>query len=131
MPHLVCVHTIQSQMLPELPEGLQYSHHAWLTLFANGEFYEQHPSDQVLEILDNGPEAYFNKADIERLLTRQAEACQVCETIHIQSAQVGSDGHWASGKDGDGEDEEEPEDFQDRSIHGSGMSENDKHTSHV
>ena len=80
---LRAAHTIRSRMLHELSEGLQYSHHAWLTLSTNEEYYEQHPDVQVLEILDNGPEAYFNTARIERLLTRQAEACQVCETICI------------------------------------------------
>jgi hypothetical protein len=70
MPCLKCAHTIQSQMLHELSEGLQYSYHAWLILCANGEHYDQHPDDQVLEILDNWPEAYFDMARIERCFAR-------------------------------------------------------------
>ena len=115
MPRLACAHTIRSWMLDKLFEGLQYSHHAWLMLCANGEYYDQHPSDRVLEILDNGPESYFNTAHIERCLARQAEDCQACKTKHIQSVQV-SGGHWASGEDEEGDDEEdrlEPEDSQD------------------
>lgn len=109
MPHLECAHIIRSRMLHELSEGLKYSHHAWLILCANGEYYDQHPSDRVLEILDNRPETYFNTAGIERHLARQAQDCQACKTIH-ESVQV-SGGHWASGDDE--EDGLEPEDSQD------------------
>jgi hypothetical protein len=94
MPRLECAHTMQSRMLHELLEGLQYSHHAWLILCANGEYYNQHPSDRVLDILDNGPDAYFETAHMERCLAREAEDCQACKTKHIQSVQVGG-GHWA------------------------------------
>jgi hypothetical protein len=109
MPHLECAHTMRSRMLHELLEGLQYSHHAWLILCANGEYYDQHPSDRVLDILDNGPDAYFKTAHMERCLAREAEDCQACTTKHIQSVQVG--GHWASGEDEEGDDE--PEESQD------------------
>ena len=93
-------------MLHELLEGLQYSHHAWLILCAKGEYYDQHPSDRVLEILDNGPDASLETAHIERCLAREAENCQACKTKHIQSV-----GHWASGEEEAGDDE--PEDSKD------------------
>jgi hypothetical protein len=69
-------------MLHELSEGLQYSHHAWLILCANREYYDQHPDDRVLEILNNGPETYFNTAGIKSLLDRQAKDCQASKTTH-------------------------------------------------
>jgi hypothetical protein len=119
-------------MLHELSEGLQYSYHTWLILCANGEYYDQHPDDRVLEILDNRPKAYFDTAQIERCLAREAENCQACRTIHIQSAQVG-DGHWARGEDEEEDDGEElePEDSQDECIQGGDMLENDEHAPHT
>jgi hypothetical protein len=59
----------------------------------------------VLEILNNGPETYFNTAGIERLLARQVEDCQACKTTH-KSVQV-SGGHWASDDDEEEDDKED------------------------
>jgi hypothetical protein len=102
-------------MLHELSVGLQYSYHTWLILCADGEYYDQHPDDRVLKILDSRPEAYFDTAWIERCLARAAENCQACRTIHIQSVQDDG-GHRASDEDeeeDDGEEELEPEDSED------------------
>ena len=83
LPHLECTHTIRERMLHDLSDGVLNSYHLWMVAVRRGDGYSQEPSDDIHQILDEGPDKYYGTTRIEQSLASELLNCLACKSTCI------------------------------------------------
>ena len=83
LPHLECAHTIRERMLHDLSDGVLNSYHLWMAAVRRGDRYSQEPSEDIRQILDEGPDKYYGTTRIEQSLASELLNCLACKSTRI------------------------------------------------